>query len=582
MDPLLSTRRLLEDYREKRRSPREVLELVYSRIQQGPERPVWIAVEPFERALLALERAERHVPDGRLFGVPFAVKDNIDVAGLPTTAGCPEFAYLPERNAHAVERLIAEGAIVIGKTNLDQFATGLVGTRTPYGVCSSVFDERYISGGSSSGSAVAVARGQVSFSLGTDTAGSGRVPAMFNGLVGLKPTKGLISTSGVVPACRSLDCVSIFAQSIADAELVFDVAQGFDAADPYSRAPSWASGPGRDCLQIGVPTPSSLEFFGDGDNARLFAAAVQRFVELGAEIVDVDLTPFRRAANLLYTGPWVAERLAAIGHFLEQRPEAVHPVVRSIVEQARRYSARDAFEGQYELAALKRLSDSVLGSVDALVVPTAPTHYTIEAVLADPLQLNQNLGTYTNFVNLLDLSGLAIPTARRDDGLPFGITLLGPAFADARLAELGRRFLQQEEVPRSATPGHVWIAVAGAHLSGQPLNHELTTRGARKIRSALTAPRYRLFALSTTPPKPGLVRTADAAHAIEIELWELDERGFGAFVAGVPAPMTIGTVELEDGSLVKGFACEPHALEGARDISEFGGWRAYLKAQASA
>jgi allophanate hydrolase len=575
----LSPRALVADYRSGRRKPRQVLELVYSRIKSSGERPIWIAVESFERALSALERAERHAQNGALFGVPFAVKDNIDVAGLPTTAGCPEFSYLPERHAHAVELLIREGAIVIGKTNLDQFATGLVGTRTPYGACASVYDERYISGGSSSGSAVAVARGQAAFSLGTDTAGSGRIPAAFNGLVGLKPTRGVISTTGVVPACRSLDCVSIFAPSVADAELVLDVARGFDARDPFSRIPSFPRTTGKARLAIGVPVSGSLDFFGDGESARMFESAVQRLVALGAEAVSVDLTPFREAARLLYTGPWVAERMAAIGDFLERRPEAVHPVVRGIVEQAKHYSARDAFEGSYRLAALRRSIEPILATLDAIVVPTAPTHYQLEQVLADPVQLNTNLGTYTNFVNLLDMSGLAVPAGMRRDGLPFGVTLLGPAFADERLAEIGRLFLGEEESVRAPAAGRVWLAVAGAHLTGQPLNHELTNRGARRVRTARTSPRYRLFALATTPPKPGLVRVAGEAHAIEVEVWELDEAGFGAFVAGVPGPMTIGTVELDDGSLVKGFACEPYALEGAREISSYGGWRGFLSSQ---
>jgi allophanate hydrolase len=575
----LSPSALVADYRAGRRRPRDVLELVYGRIASSGERPVWIAVESFERALAALERAERHARNGALFGVPFAVKDNIDVAGLPTTAGCPEFSYLPERHAHAVELLIREGALVIGKTNLDQFATGLVGTRSPYGACASVYDARYISGGSSSGSAVAVASGQAAFALGTDTAGSGRVPAAFNGLVGLKPTRGLVSTSGVVPACRSLDCVSIFAPSVADAELVLEVARGFDASDPFSRTPSFPRTSGRARLTLGVPLSSSLEFFGDTESARMFEAAVERFVALGAETVDVDLGPFREAARLLYTGPWVAERMAAIGDFLERRPEAVHPVVRGIVEQAARYSARDAFEGSYRLAALRRAIEPTLATFDALVVPTAPSHYTIEQVLAEPIRLNSNLGTYTNFVNLLDMSGLALPAGMRRDGLPFGVTLLGPAFADERLTEIARLFAGEAGAVRAPTRGRVWLAVAGAHLSGQPLNHELTSRGARRIRMARTAPCYRLYALATTPPKPGLVRAASAAHAIEVEVWELDEAGFGAFVAGVPGPMTIGSVELEDGSLVKGFACEPYALEGAREISAHGGWRAYLSSK---
>jgi len=577
----LSPRALVADYRAGRRKPRDVLELVYSRIKSGGERPIWIAVESFERALAALERAERHARGGALFGVPFAVKDNIDVAGLPTTAGCPEFSYLPERHAHAVELLIREGAIVIGKTNLDQFATGLVGTRTPYGACASVYDARYISGGSSSGSAAAVARGQAAFSLGTDTAGSGRIPAAFNGLVGLKPTRGLLSTTGVVPACRSLDCVSIFAPSVADAELVLDVARGFDARDPFSRVPVYPRESGKPGLTLGVPSPSSLEFFGDIESARMFEAAVERLVALGADVVSIDLTPFRDAARLLYTGPWVAERMAAIGDFLERRPEAVHPVVRGIVEQARHYSARDAFDGAYRLAELRRAVEPTLAAVDAIVVPTAPTHYTIEQVLAEPIQLNTNLGTYTNFVNLLDLSALAVPAGMRRDGLPFGVTLLGPAFADERLAEIGRAFAGEEATARAPAAGRVWLAVAGAHLTGQPLNHELTARGARRVRLARTSPRYRLFALATTPPKPGLVRATGDAHAIEVEVWELDETGFGAFVAGVPGPMTIGTVELDDGSLVKGFACEPYALEGAVDISAHGGWRAYLTSKSA-
>jgi allophanate hydrolase len=577
----LSPKRLVADYRHGRRRPRDVLELVYSRIRESDERPVWIAVESFERALAALERAERHAADGALFGVPFAVKDNIDVAGLPTTAGCPEYSYLPERNAHAVERLIAAGAIVVGKTNLDQFATGLVGTRSPYGACASVFDPRYISGGSSSGSAVAVARGQASFSLGTDTAGSGRIPAAFNGLVGLKPTRGLISTSGVVPACRSLDCVSVFTKSVADAELVLGVARGFDAADPFSRTPTSPTRPVRAEITLGIPGRSSREFFGDMESARAFDAAIERFTALGVDTVDIDLAPFREAARLLYTGPWVAERYAAIGRFLEQRPEAVHPVVRSILEQARKYDAVDAFEGTYRLAALKRSTEPTWSAVDAIVVPTAPTHYTIEAVLADPLQLNMNLGTYTNFVNLLDLCALAIPAGQRADSLPFGVTLIGPAGVDERLAEIGRRLLGEAdgEPARAPAPGRIWLAVAGAHLSGQPLNHELTNRGARYIRTCRTAPRYRLFALDTVPPKPGLVRTSESAHAIEVEVWELDERAFGSFVAGVPSPMTIGSVELEDGNQVKGFACEPYALESARDISSFGGWRAYVRSK---
>jgi allophanate hydrolase len=476
---------------------------------------------------------------------------------------------------------MAAGAIVIGKTNLDQFATGLVGTRSPYGVCSSVFDSRYVSGGSSSGSAVAVARGDVSFALGTDTAGSGRVPAAFNALVGVKPTRGLLSSRGMLPACRSLDCVSIFTRALADAEAVLDVCAGYDAEDPLSRRAPESLPPLGGRVRLGIPSPESLEFFGDSESARLFQAAVARFAALPADLVEVDLRVFREAAALLYQGPWVAERLAALGPFFERSPEAIHPVVRGILEGAKRYSARDAFEGSYRLAELRRRTEPVWEQIDALLVPSVPSHYTIEAVLADPVALNTKLGTYTNFVNLLDLSALAIPESFRESGLPFGVTLIGPAFADRALLELAQRHL--EEPRRAATEpaeGSVWLAVAGAHLSGQPLNHELVNRGARLIATTQTASEYRLFALDTQPRKPGLVRaSAGSGRPIEVEVWELGQRAFGSFVASIPAPMSIATTRLADGRQVKGFSCEPHALEGALEISEYGGWRAFLAAK---
>jgi allophanate hydrolase len=445
-------------------------------------------------------------------------------------------------------------------------------------VCSSIFDSRYISGGSSSGSAVAVARGDVGFSLGTDTAGSGRVPAGFNDLVGVKPTRGLLSSRGVVPACRSLDCVSIFASNLADAELLLEVCAGYDVEDPFSRPQPTVQARLPERVRLGVPSAESLEFFGDDESARLYQAAVSRFAALSAELIEVDLRVFRDAASLLYQGPWVAERLAALGPFFERSAAAVHPVVRGILEGARRYSARDAFEGSYRLAELKRKTEKVWQTIDALLVPTAPSHYTIDAVLADPLGLNQNLGTYTNFVNLLDLSALAVPAGFRENGLPFGVTLIGPAFADSQLLELARRERgESAEARRAPSPGFVWLAVAGAHLSGQPLNRELVSRGARLLRTTRTAPEYRLFALDTIPPKPGLVHAPLGPGAsIEVEVWELDQRAFGSFVAEIPAPMTIGSTRLVDGSTVKGFSCEPHALQGAREISEHGGWRAFL------
>lgn len=580
----LTIEEMVDDFRAGRRQPRDVLEAVYAGIERRGKAPVWISLEPFESALAKLQAASRTAEPGPLFGVPFAVKDNIDVAGLPTTAACPAFAYVPDRSATVVERLTRAGAIVIGKTNLDQFATGLVGTRTPYGICSSVFDEAYVSGGSSSGSAVAVARGDVPFSLGTDTAGSGRVPAAFNALVGLKPTPGLFSTRGVVPACRSLDCVSIFAHTLGDARRVFDVAAGYDAEDPFSRrAPALRAALGP-AIRVGVPTRESLEFFGDAESARLFDEAVERLRGIVDELVPVDLTPFREAANLLYSGPWVAERLVATERLLAENPDAIEPTVRRIVEGGRRYRAVDAFQGSYRLAELRRITHASLEGLDALVLPTAPTHYTIAEVLKEPLLLNQNLGTYTNFVNLLDLAGLAVPAGFRTNGLPFGVTFVAHAFRDLSLLELARRFERgslpgDSEGLTGARPaaGCVWLAVAGAHLTGQPLNHELTQRGAHRVATTRTAPEYRLYALATTPPKPGLVHTPGTpGHAIEVEVWELEERAFGSFVAAIPAPMTIGTTRLEDGTVVRGFACEPYALEGAREISEYGGWRAFL------
>ena len=569
---------LAQGYESGRLRPAQVLEQVYENIERMGAEPVWIALRSFEESLEALHEAAERGPHGPLFGIPFAVKDNIDVAGLPTTAACPLFAYTPTVNACVVQRLVQAGAIVIGKTNLDQFATGLTGTRSPYGVCASVFDPNYISGGSSSGSAIAVARGDVSFSLGTDTAGSGRIPAAFNALVGLKPTRGLISTRGVVPACRTLDCVSIFAHTIGDVERVLESCAGFDVDDPYAREAAVAEITVHEPPRFGVPQASQLEFFGDGESEALYAQFVARLERRGWKKSIIDYAPFRRAAELLYQGPWVAERFASIGEFMTRSPEAMHPIVRSVVAGARTYSASDAFGAIYELAALKRSIEPLWASIDTLLLPTAPTHYRIDEVLADPIRLNQNLGTYTNFANLLDLCALATPAGFKRNGLPFGVTWFAPAFHDQSLREIARQ-AAGENTPQSNLPpkGRVWLAVAGAHLSGQPLNNELLSRRARLVKTTTTSPQYRLFALGTTPPKPGLVHTREAVgRCIEVEVWEMDDAAFGNFVSQLPAPMTIGTTLLADGSAVKGFTCEPFALEGAREITHFGGWRPYL------
>jgi len=480
-----------------------------------------------------------------------------------------------------VERLVAAGAIPIGKTNLDQFATGLVGTRSPYGACASVFDAKYISGGSSSGSAVAVASGLAAFSLGTDTAGSGRVPAAFNNLVGLKPTRGLVSTAGVVPACRSLDCVSIFSRTVAGAREAWRAAKGFDAADPYSRrerpgdgAAPWAAGG----FRFGVPARGQLEFFGDREAESLYGEAVWRLERIGGERVEIDFAPFRAAAELLYQGPWVAERYAAVGAFLEAHGEEMHPVVRGIIEGARRYSAADAYAAEYKLRELARAAETEWQRMDVMALPTTGTIYTREAVEADPVRLNTNLGYYTNFVNLLDLAAVAVPAGFRGNGLPFGISLIGGAFTDEALLGLAERF--ETGAAACCTPGCVSVAVVGAHLSGQPLNWQLTERGARLVKSCRTAPGYRLYALAgTKPAKPGLVRDEEfAGPGIEVEVWAMPEDRFGSFVAAVPAPLGIGNATLATGETVKCFITEPYGIRGASEITGFGGWRGYLAA----
>jgi allophanate hydrolase len=575
---------------------------IYAAIRAQGERPVWIALVDEDLNLKQAKRLEAMEDRGKLplWGIPFAVKDNFDVAGMPTTAGCPAFAHEAQATAQAVRRLLDAGAILIGKTNMDQFATGLVGTRTPYGICSSVFDEASISGGSSSGSAVAVAKGLVSFSLGTDTAGSGRVPASFNQLVGVKPTRGLISTHGLLPACRTLDCVSIFAETCADAARVLGVAQGFDAEDAYSRKAL----PGEGCtpwtaakFRFGVPTESSLEFFGDEQSLAVYLRAVEALSKLGGEVVRFDYAPFHAAASLLYSGPWVAERLAAIEPFVAEHADAMDPTVAGIIGGAKRFSAVEAFHAEYQLKAIRRQTDAVLEQADFLLLPTAPTTYTIAQVQAEPVALNTNLGYYTNFVNLLDLAALAVPAGMRADGLPFGVSLIGRAFTDAGLLEVGDRLHRSlaltlggserklEDTPAitsSAAPhGCVMMAVVGAHLTGQPLNWQMTERKARLVKTIKTDAHYRLYVLpNSTPAKPGLVYTPDfAGPGIELEVWAMPEDTVGTFLNGIPAPLGLGTVLLEDGSRVKGFLCEPAGIVGAEEITHLGGWRAYMLAK---
>jgi allophanate hydrolase len=542
---------------------------------------VWIsraapdALRTAARAIDARVAAGEHLP---LAGVPFAAKDNIDVAGLETTAACPAFAYQPARSATVIERLEAAGAICVGKTNLDQFATGLVGTRSPYGIPRNAYNRDYVSGGSSSGSAVAVAAGLVAFSLGTDTAGSGRVPAAFNHLIGMKPTKGRWSTRGLVPACRTLDCITVFTDTLVDAHAVDAVLAGFDAEDAFSKPLANAAITGR---RIGVPRRDQRVFFGDTHAEYLYDRALA-VLAVECELIEIDIAPLLEAARLLYGGPWVAERTAAVASLLESNPLAIDPVVREVIAPGAAMLATELWDGIYRLAAIKRHADTLWQGIDALAFPTTGTTYRVVELLEAPVALNSNLGLYTNFVNLLDMAALAVPAGARANGTGFGITLIGPADSDRALLDLAETYLTAAELP--APPpldlgdhmDTIKLAVVGAHLEGMPLHWQLTSRGATFVGAFTTAPNYRLYAMAdSVPPKPALVHSAEGA-AIALEVYELDLASFGSFVAEVPPPLAIGTVMLADGSSVKGFVAEPRALNGATDITDLGGWRAYI------
>jgi allophanate hydrolase len=589
---------LAKRYLQEGLTPSRLIKQILARIDARGDDHVWIHKRSGDELMAIAHGLETHGPAGKpLYGVPFAIKDNIDLAGCVTTAACPPFAYDARESATVVQRLVNAGAIPIGKTNLDQFATGLNGTRSPYGAPGSALAPDHVSGGSSSGSAVAVAAGLVSFALGTDTAGSGRVPAAFNNLIGLKPSRGLVSTRGVVPACRSLDCVSIFALTADDALDVLAVAKGFDAADPFSRHEGAMIDPCPRTIKgarFGAPRPAQLEYFGNSEGERLFGAMLRRIERLGGELVEIDFAPFLETARLLYEGPWVAERYVAIRDFIDQRPDALHPITRQIIGAGAKPLAADAFVAYYRLKELQRSVEPVWQSIDVLITPTAGRHYTIAEMLADPITLNSNLGYYTNFMNLLDLAAIAIPAGMQEKGLAFGVTLAAPAWSDAALCALADALhrdqglalgaldhalpparLAAADVPRGA----VRLAVCGAHMSGLSLNHQLTDRGGRLQRRCRTAASYRLFALPGGPPaRPGLLRVENG-HAIEVEVWELPVAAFGSFVTGVPAPLGIGTIELEDGEQVKGFVCEAYGTKDARDITNLGGWRRYLMAE---
>ncbi len=592
---------LRDCYASGQATPLQIVDEVIRRIDAHNDPAVWIHQLSRAELLAHVQRVEARGPAAQpLYGVPFAIKDNIDLAGVPTTAGCPEFGFMPAESAFVVQRLLDAGAIPVGKVNLDQFATGLVGVRSPYGIPRNPFHPEMIPGGSSSGSAITVATGVVSFALGTDTAGSGRVPAAFNNLIGFKPTRGWFSARGVVPACRSLDCVSIFSGTVDEAAGIARIAGVYDAMDAFARpAPAgtfaWnAAAPGK--FRFGVPRADQVEWFGDSLSAPVFEAAVRKLESLGGERIEIDFAPFAAAAHLLYEGPWVAERWAALRAFHAKNAGAVFPVTRQIIEGGAKPLAVDAFEALYRLAELRRQTETTWAAIDTLLLPTAATVYTRVQVQADPITLNSRLGYYTNFANLLDLAALAVPAGFRADGLPFGVTFFGPAWSDARLAALGGAFhrslglklgatshamppVQFGEIPAGPVSDRLEIAVVGAHLTGQPLNRELTSRGGVLVRSVHTADCYRFYALAgTTPAKPGLERVAPGEGGkIELEIWSLPRAAWADFVAVIPPPLGIGNIVLADGGSVKGFLCEGVALAGARDITAFGGWRAYRR-----
>jgi len=578
----------------------EMIETVFARIEAVADPGIFLHLADKQALLEEAAHLGRFDPKTKpLWGIPFAVKDNIDVSGMPTTAACPDYAYRPEKDATVVRLLKAAGAIVIGKTNLDQFATGLVGVRSPYPIPRNAIDATLVPGGSSSGSAVATAHGIVSFALGTDTAGSGRIPAGLNNIVGLKPSVGALSTTGVIPACRTLDCVSIFTLTADDAWIVFSVAGKHDPADAYSKSTSATGyGPLPPVLAIGVPAKEDRQFFGDDAMEAAYEASLDMLTALGHRIVELPFADFYATANLLYEGAWVAERYAAVKGFFDSSEASFHPVTRKIYGGAKSLSAADAFNGLYALQALKQKVAPLIASVDLLCVPTAPRHYTRAELDAEPIRENSRLGTYTNFVNLLDMCGISVPTGKRADGLPASVTLLAPSGRDGLTARLARNIHAASKLTLGATgwslpanpapmeppeSGLIDLAVVGAHLSGMPLNGQLRALDARFSRVASTTNAYRLYVLAgQTPPKPGLIRTSgNGGEPINLEIWQLTPEAFGLFVAAIPTPLGIGTIQLSDGTAVKGFLAEPAALEGAQDISSYGGWRAYVQSLAA-
>ncbi len=589
---------LKEQYLSNTFAPEDVVRDILFRSSKFADKNIWISQLSFEQIneyIVKLDKSK--ISEQPLWGIPFAIKDNIDLAGIPTTAACQAFSYVPNKHAFVVEQLISAGAIPIGKTNMDQFATGLVGVRSPekWGVCKNAFDDNVISGGSSSGSAVAVALGLASFSLGTDTAGSGRVPAALNNIIGLKPSKGLLSCSGVVPACKSLDCVSIFATTADDTDKVFGVAAQFDENDPYSRANKDTNlknfGQYNKPFNFAVPKKDQLNFFGNKAMQNCFEKSVEQLEASGGTKTEIDFLPFLNAAKLLYEGPWVAERYLATKDILSKQPDAVLPVIKNIIESKKSATAADAFSAFYQLQEYKQQADLIINQFDFVLTPTVGTSYQISEVQENPIELNSNLGFYTNYMNLLDYCAIAIPAGFSESGIPFGISLVSTAFSDTKLLSFAKAWLTKNQEYLGATewlsshdnessPGtfaKVELVVCGAHLEGLPLNWQLLDRDAYLVKKTTTSNKYRLFALSGGPPfRPGLIRDEENGSSIEVEIWELNTESLGSFLANIPPPLGLGKVELEDGSWKTSFICEGYAIESAQEITHLGGWRAFI------
>ena len=592
----LTIRQLHQHYRDHDFSPEELIQYLQKRANELLHYNTWVYLMSIEEIKPYLENLKNHSPDDMpLYGIPFAIKDNIDLAGIPTTAGCEAFTYTPDRSAFVVQKLIDAGAIPLGKTNLDQFATGLVGTRSPYGATKNAFNPEYISGGSSSGSAVAVAQGLVSFSLGTDTAGSGRVPAAFNNIFGLKPSRGLLSNSGVVPACKTLDCVAVFATTASDLDVLIDISAQFDANDAYAcqnPVTNTKKVPANTSFSFAVPRSSQLEYFGHDEYPQLFEQSISQLEKLGGHKHEIDFSAFIDAAKLLYEGPWVTERYLACQPLIDEQPEAFLDVTRSIIAPGKDNSAVDAFSSQYRLQAYKQQTDALLSSFDFLLTPTTGTHYTIDAVNNNPVQLNSNLGYYTNYMNLLDYASIAVPAGFTEGNLPFGVTLVSRKFTDRQLLAYAKLLHQSQDLKLGATnwplpnaedtvsanQNTIKLVVCGAHLSGLPLNHQLLDRHATLIKQCKSSPDYKLVALPGGPPeRPGMIRVDQGGSSIEVELWQMPVEQLGSFLNGIPHPLGLGKVELDDGCWETGFICESYIDKKATDISQFGGWRAYLK-----